>query len=128
MKATQPLTAVRLAGFIWLLLAPVLWLGAALSKMDTVERYNIQLGLATLVSIVATGAAVGAFADHRWARPLLLALSWSAAGLWIYSGLSLSTSADIYVLPIGIGGCFVLLAASLHVEARPDLNAAADQT
>jgi hypothetical protein len=40
MTPTQPLTAVRLAGFIWLLLAPLVWLGAALSKMDTAERYN----------------------------------------------------------------------------------------
>lgn len=126
MKDAQPLTAVRLAGFIWLLLSPLVWLGAALSKMDTAERYNIQLGLATVVSFVAVSAAFGAFAGRRWARSVLLALSWLAGGLWIYSGLSHSTSADFELLPISIGICFVFLAALLHVDARPDPNSPAD--
>ena len=117
MTATQPFTATRLAGFVWLLLAPLVWLGAALSKIDSPERYNIQLGVATVVSIVAMGAAFGAFTDRGWARPVLLALSWSSAALWIYSGFSLSTSADIEVIPISIGGCFVFLAALIHIDA-----------
>lgn len=117
MTPAQPLTAVRLAGFVWLLLAPLVWLGAALSKMGTTERYNIQLGLATLIALCAVAAGVAAFKSRGWARPVLLSLSWSAAVFWVYSGVALSTRADISVLPIVIGVCFVALAALLHIDA-----------
>jgi peptidoglycan/LPS O-acetylase OafA/YrhL len=126
MNARPPLTSTRLAGFVWLLLAPLAWLGAALSKMDTPERYNIQLGVATVISIVAVGAAFGAFSGRGWARLVLLALSWSSAAFWIYAGVSLSTSGDIEVIPIIIGGFFVLLAATLHVDAAPNSSLPAD--
>lgn len=128
MTSKQSLAAVRLAGFIWLLLSPLVWLGAALSKMDTTERYNIQLGLATVVALVAIGAAIGAFRGYVWARYVLLPLSWSTAGFWIYSGISISTSANIGVLPISIGVGFVALAAFIHLDARPGVASATTQT
>lgn len=128
MTGTRPLTAVRLAGFIWMLLAPFVWLGAAFSKMDTAERYNVQLGLATVVTVVAICAAFAAFAGRQWARSVLLALSWSAAGIWIYAGISFSAASDFDVLPIGIGFCFVVLAASIHIDAPSQLDLPGDQT
>lgn len=128
MTDARPLTAVRLAGFIWLLVAPLVWLGAALSKMDTAERYNVQLGLATVVAVVAISTAIAAFAGRGWARAVLLALSWSAAGIWIYSGLSLSAASDFGVLPMGIGVCFIVLAASLHIDAPSKLDLPGDRT
>lgn len=127
MTDRRQLTAVRLAGFIWLLLAPLVWLGAALSKMDTPERYNVQLGLATVVAVVAISAAIAAFAGRRWARAVLLALSWSAAGVWFYAGLSLFAASDFDVLPIGIGVCFMVLAASLHIDGPSKLGLPGDQ-
>ena len=126
MESTQPLTAVRLAGFVWLVCTPFLWLGAALSKMESVEQYNIQLGVVTVVSVVSVGAAFGAFAGHRWPRPVLLVLSWLAAGLWAYSGITLSTKTDIEFLPIVIGCCFAALAASLHLDGEADPDSPAD--
>ena len=116
MTRTQPLTAARLAGFIWLLLAPLVWLGAAVSKMESDESYNIQLGLATVLGIVAIGAAYGAFRNHRWARSVLLALNWSSAAFWIYAGIANSSKMDFDLLPVGIGGCFIVLAALLHLD------------
>lgn len=88
--------------------------------MDTAARYNVQLGLATVVAVVAIAAAFAAFANRRWARPVLLALSWSAAGIWVYAGLSLSATSNFDVLPIGIGVCFAVLAGSLHIDGVQD--------
>jgi hypothetical protein len=84
--------------------------------MESAESYNIQLGLATLLAVVAIGAAYGAFRNHRWARSVLLALTWSAAAYWIYGGIANFSKTDFELLPVGIGGCFVVLAALLHLD------------
>lgn len=109
-------TLVQAAGVLWVAAAALLWLGAALSKMDTVGRYNIQLGIATGVCVVASVAAVAAFMGYRWPRVVLILLSWTAAAFWLVSGHPMSKAGD--VLPILIGCFFVAMAIGLHLEGR----------
>jgi len=107
---------VQGAGLLWVVAAALHWLGAALSKMDTLERYNVQLGIVTGICVVAIVAALGAFAGYRWPRPVLILLSWSAAAFWLISGYSLLRSGD--VLPILVGCFFASMAAVLHLAER----------
>ncbi len=111
---------VQGAGLLWVVAAALHWLGAALSKMDTLGRYNVQLGIVTGVCVVALAAALGAFAGYRWPRTVLILLSWSAAAFWLISGYSLLRSGD--VLPILIGCLFASMAVVLHLAKRQTIN------
>jgi hypothetical protein len=124
----QPLTAARMVSAIWLLLAPLVWLGAAVSKMESNEHYNIQLGFATILVLVVIATTVGAFRGRKWARYILLGLSWAAASVWVYSGVSLSTPENFEVLIICIGIGFMLLAGLLHLNPNCDAESGADRS
>lgn len=39
MKKRLPVDAVQGMGLLWLLSTPLIWLGSAISKMETLERY-----------------------------------------------------------------------------------------
>ena len=106
------LRLVQAAGLLWIVIAALFWLGAALSKMETLERYNVQLGVMTGVVVIAVVAALGAFAGYRWSRPLLILLSWAAAAFWLIS----LRSGD--VLPILFGCFFASMAVVRHLAGR----------
>ena len=69
MTETLPPNVVQGAGLLWLLATPLLWLGAALSKMDTVDHYNVQLAIVSGICVLAVGAGLGSFSfkAYRWA-------------------------------------------------------------
>ena len=120
MTERLPVNVVQAAGLLWLLSAPVLWLGSALSKMDTLERYNLQLGIFTIVGAMAIAAGLGAFAlaTYRWARLVLILLSWTASAFWMASGYSLFPEG--YVFPSIVGCCYAAMAFALHrAEPQP---------
>jgi hypothetical protein len=120
MTERLPVNVVQGAGLLWMLSAPVILLGSALSKMDTPVRYNVQLAVCAGVCALAVAAGFGAFAraTYRWARLVLIALSWAAAAFWLASGYSLFPMG--YVLPGIIGCCYAAMAFVLHhAERRP---------
>jgi len=112
-----PSDFTKAVSVLWLLTAPFLWLGAALSKMDSVERYNLQLAVASAAGVLALVSAYGAFTGRVWARRLLIAITWPAAACWLAAGYSLWAFG--YVFPLLMGVFVALLAASLHVTRRP---------
>ena len=117
-KQTLPFELVHGAGTLWLLSAPFIWLGAALSKMDTLERYNIQLLVASIVSLAAVCAALGAFAGKSWSRTVLFILSCVAAVYWLWMGSSLWS--DGYIWPAAVGVLNLGIACVMpFTERRP---------
>lgn len=120
MKKRLPVDAVQGMGLLWLLSTPLIWLGSAISKMETLDRYNVQLAVFCIVCVLAIGACLGSFAfsTYRWARAALILLSWSAAAFWLDSGYHLFRSG--YVLPLVIGFSYSGMALVLHqTEPRP---------
>jgi hypothetical protein len=114
MAKRLPVNVVQGMGLLWLLSTPLYWLGSAISKMDTPDRYKVQLAAFSIVCVLAIAACFGtfAFAIYRWARAALIVLSWSAAAFWLDSGYHLLRSG--YVLPLVIGVSYAGMAFVLH--------------
>jgi hypothetical protein len=86
--------------------------------MDTVERYNVQIAIFTGVCVMAVVAGLGTFAfvTYRWARLVLIVLSWAA------TAYPLLREGD--VLPAVIGCFYAAMAYVLHhTERRPSKDA-----
>lgn len=120
MKISTPFSVVKAAGVVWAITAPLLWLGAVLSKMETIERYYVQLSIASFVGIIAISSAIGAFAGRSWARGTLLLLSLAAATFMLSSAYSLYRAqtvlpslSGVHIFPSIAGGIFLALAALL---------------
>ena len=113
-----PFEVTRIAAVVWLVYAPLLFVGALLSQMETVERYYLQLGVFTLISIFGVIAGVKAFSNRPSSRIMLLGLSWISALFWFLSALYTALIGDL--MPVFVGLVFLLLVALLHmVEPRP---------
>ena len=106
-----PFEVTRIAAVVWLVYAPLQFLGALLSKMDTDERYYLQLGVFTLASALGVLASIKAFSDRPWSRIVLLGLSWASALFWLSSAISLARFGDR--APLFVGIVFLLLAVLL---------------
>jgi hypothetical protein len=87
MENANAVRELRKIGVIWVVLAPIGWLMAAISSVKDETTYWIQL----MVFTVAAGAAIvfGLAAAFRqaWARLGLIVLSWSAALFFVGSGV-----------------------------------------
>ena len=114
MTRRLPVNVVQGMGLLWLLSTPLIWLGSAISKMETLERYDVQLAAFSSACALAIVACIGSyfFSTYRWARVALILLSWSAAAFWLVSGYALFRSG--YVLPLVVGFSYVGMAFVLH--------------
>lgn len=65
---------LRRFGVIWILLAPVIYMMAAISTVKSDTTYHIQLMAFSIVAITALVAGVAAVLRQRWAAIALLAL------------------------------------------------------
>lgn len=59
-------------------------LGALLSKMDTIERYYVQVGVVSAVAVLCVVASIGSLMNRIWAAWLLTGLYGVAALFWLY--------------------------------------------
>jgi hypothetical protein len=113
-----PFELTRIAAVVWFVYAPLLFVGALLSQMETVERYFLQLGVFTLIAMFGVVAGVKAFSNRPWSRITLLGLSWISALFWFLSALDTALIGDL--MPLLFGLVFLLLVALLHmIEPRP---------
>jgi hypothetical protein len=78
---------LRAFGIIWIVLAPVLWLMAAISKVKSDVTYQVQLALFTVAAIAALIYGIAAVLRRPWARIGLLVLSCLAVLLFLGPGL-----------------------------------------
>jgi hypothetical protein len=116
---------VKPAAALTLLAAPLLVLGALLSKMDTIERYYTQLWIVGVVAVLCVVAAVGALAQSHLATWLLTVLYGLAAAFWLYSAITLAlvsvpgeSSFGLAVFPALIGIVCGSFAAALFVHCN----------
>ena len=68
---------VRICGGIWIVLAPILWLMAAISSVESDVAYRVQLVAFSAAAIVGLVSGVCALLAHTWA----------ARGLFLVSSL-----------------------------------------
>lgn len=84
---------VRICGGIWIVLAPILWLMAAISSLESDVAYRVQLVAFSAAAIVGLVSGVCALLAHTWA----------ARGLFLVSSLGVAyffgTAAYALVLP-----------------------------
>ena len=95
----QPLSSsrrLRKFGIIWIVLAPIVFLMAAISKVKSDATYEIQLLAFSAVAIAAFIVGVAAVLRQRWAAFGLMALSYLAAVFFFGSGIGIVA---IAVLP-----------------------------
>jgi hypothetical protein len=116
---------IKQAALLSLAVAPLLVLGATLSKMETVERYYMQLSVVVSIELLCVVAAIGALRRHGWAVWLLTALYGLAATFWLYSALELAQVPEpglavlgIAAFPAAIGLLCAHYACALFVHAR----------
>ena len=116
---------LRAFGIIWIVLAPVFWVMAAISTVKSDVTYQVQLALFTVAAIAALIYGVGAVLRRAWARIGLLVLSCLAALMFLGSGLTILGIAGFKgqweIAAVGIGtGCFGLpfLAMANHLHKK----------
>jgi hypothetical protein len=80
---------IRKIGAIWIVMAPIGWLMAAISSVKDDTFYQIQLGVFSVAAIAALVFGVAAIFRQAWARLGLVALSWFAALVFGGPGLTL---------------------------------------
>jgi len=89
MENTSAVRQLRKVGAIWIVLAPIGWLMAAISSVKDDTTYQIQLGVFTVGAIAALVFGVAAVFRQAWARLGLVVLSWCAAMLFSGPGLAM---------------------------------------
>jgi drug/metabolite transporter (DMT)-like permease len=122
---------IRKFGLIWIVLAPCVFLMAAISTVRSETTYNIQLAVFTAVAVIAIILGVAALLRRSWSAVGLRALSWLAAAyffgaatvvlLWPFlpwsqvrtdvASLSLVLMLAVLIAPTGIP--FLLMARAL---------------
>ena len=116
---------LRAFGIIWIVLAPVFWLMAAISTVKSDVTYQVQLALFTVAAIAALIYGVAAVLRRAWARIGLLVLSCLAALMFLGSGSAIFGIAGFKgqweIAAVGIGtACFGLpflaMARRLHKQ------------
>lgn len=71
----RPAWLVRICGGVWIALAPILWLMAAISSVKSESTYMVQLLLFSAVAITGLICGVWALGAQTWAARGLFALS-----------------------------------------------------
>jgi hypothetical protein len=89
MKNNDPFRELRKFGVMWIVMAPIGWLMAAISTVKDETFYQAQLVVFTLAAAVAVVFGVAAILRQAWARPGLVAVSWFASLVFIAPGLVL---------------------------------------
>ena len=79
----------RAFGIIWIALAPIMWLMAAISTVKSDVTYQIQLALFTLAAVSSLILGIAAVLHKVWARLGLAVLSWLATLVFIGPGLAI---------------------------------------
>ena len=97
-------SSIRPAAFLCFLSAPLLVLGALLSKMDTPERYYIQLALVGLIVSLSMVSAIASLHQKLWGICIMGLLFGVAAVFWLSAaaGLAFATVADPTSLSIAL--------------------------
>jgi hypothetical protein len=127
-SSTDPRRRLRMFGGIWVALAPLLFLMAAISTVRSETTYYIQLAGFSIVALGGLVAGVGALFRCAWAGRFLLVLSWLGAAYFIGSALMLllwpffpdtAAKLNVVILLISLGIAltgmpFVLMARSLR--------------
>lgn len=114
---------LRAYGVIWVVLAPIAWLMAAISTVKSDAVYNVQLAVFSLAAICALLLGFGAVFRKSWGRLGLVILSWLASLLFIGPGLTIlgggfsAQNVDFAFVGLGVacfGLLFVAMALRLH--------------
>lgn len=130
MSAHRESSPLKPAAVLSLLAAPMLVLGALLSKMDTMERYYTQLWVVGAVALLCVVASVGSLMRRPWAAWLLTALYGMAASFWLYAAITLAlvpghgASSGIALFPAAIGLLCAGFAVSLYLHCSQSAKAA----
>jgi hypothetical protein len=78
---------VRGFGIAWIVLAPLIFLAAAISTVKSDVTYQVQLAIFSLIAITALACGIGAAMRHRWGYRGITALSWLATVYFFGSGI-----------------------------------------
>ena len=123
MPDTNARRQLRQIGAIWIVLAPLGWLMAAISSVKDEAYYQLQLAVFTVVASAALVFGVAAMFRRMWARVGLIAVSWFAAlmfigpGLYLFGTALLSQPWEIALMGVSIaslGVPFAVMAFRLH--------------
>ena len=97
-------SSVRSAAILCLFSAPLLLVGALFSKMDTPERYNIQLAVVGVVAFLSVVSAIASLRKRSWGICMMGLLFGIAAAFWILAAgaLVLATSSDLNAVSLAV--------------------------
>ncbi|NCC03028.1 MAG: hypothetical protein EOM37_03120 [Proteobacteria bacterium] len=99
---TSEIKSYRGYGIAWILISPIIWLMAALSKYESLTDYYIQLYIISVVAIAGFVAGVATLFKRSWAYLVLKYLSWIVFIFLFGSSLLMLA----YTIPIIVKGEF----------------------
>ncbi len=89
MEKASAARELRTFGTIWIILAPIMWLMAAISTVRSDITYQAQLGVFSILATSSLILGVAAVFHRTWARLGIEVLSWLATIAFLGPGLVL---------------------------------------
>lgn len=124
----------KLYGLIWIIISPILWLMAAMSTVESITTYYIQLTCLSIIAFIGFVSGVALLFQIKWAYVVLKYLSWlcfllfSGAGVLmiVYSVITIfkgNFSTIAIMLPVAFGVVvtglpFYLMARKLSINKK----------
>ena len=93
-------------GWIWIIMSPILWLMAAISTVESITTYYIQLTIFSIVAIIGIACGIAALFQLSWAYIALKYLSWLSFFFFTGSGIVMLA----YSIPMIINGNYATIA------------------
>jgi len=107
--------SLRKFGVVWIVLSPIIFLMAAISKVKSDTTYEIQLAAFSAFAIAAFVFGVAAMLRHRWAAFGLTVLSSIAALYFFGSGIAIVAIALLPGSPVTAKTLEVIFLASVAI-------------
>ena len=113
----QQSKTVRSIGWVWVVLAPIIFGMAAISTVQSISTYYTQLVIFSVVAIAALVFGLAAGFGARWSRRGLLVLSWLGCIYFCGSSLLMAAYMVAGAFQSGLWPGLFLLAVVLGVFA-----------
>jgi hypothetical protein len=85
-------------GWIWIILSPILWIMSAISSIQSITTYYVQLTCFSIVAILGLVSGIATLFQVKWAPNILKYLSW--LGFIYFSGAGVAMIAYYTVFAI----------------------------
>jgi hypothetical protein len=107
----------RLIGMIWILISPIIWIMAVISKIESDTEYQIQLVCFSIIAGLGLLAGIASLIKSVWANTVLKYLSWMVFVFFTCSSVAMLFQGIMLVIDGNFGAAAFMFPIALGVVA-----------